>query len=233
MIPGFLSVLALISAVLNIATEYFGPEWLRYLSKGLAIFLILLVAVTAGKPGSKRYQWLVVAALGLSLIGDMLLVLPFDFFLFGLLAFLAAHLLYIGAFRADPGGEGLVLWALVPFVISLGLVYLFLIPGLESMAIPVAFYVVVIGAMGWLAVQRWSKIRDRAALYAAVGAVLFAISDSILAVNRFRVEFNAAPLLVLTSYYLAQWLLARSVDQNRLDARSGPSMTESEGAGIT
>ncbi|NIS79555.1 MAG: hypothetical protein GTO14_04960, partial [Anaerolineales bacterium] len=49
---------------------------------------------------------------------------------------------------------------------------------------------------------------------AAVGATLFLLSDSLLAVNRFLLEFAAAPALVLISYYSAQWLLARSVEGN-------------------
>jgi uncharacterized membrane protein YhhN len=146
-----------------------------------------------------------------------------------LIAFLVAHLLYIGAFRSDPGGSGLVLWALIPFALFVSLVYLYLLPGLGSMAFPVAIYVLVIAVMGWQGLQRWTFQRDRAALYAAIGAALFTLSDAILAVNRFRFEIGATPALVLTTYYLGQWLLARSVDRDRLFARSGKRTTESVG----
>jgi hypothetical protein len=36
-------------------------------------------------------------------------------------------------------------------------------------------------------------------------------SDSILALNRFRAEFRAADLIVLSTYYLSLWLIALSV----------------------
>lgn len=232
MIRLILSILVLITAVLNIGTEYLGPEWLRYASKVLAIFLILLVAVAAREPGPGRYKWLVVAALVISLVGDVLLVLPLDIFLFGLLVFLLAHLLYIAAFRSDPGGKGIVAWALLLFAALGVLIYLVLLPGLGSMTIPVLLYMLIIVAMTWQAAQRWSYKRDRAALFAAIGAALFMISDSMLAINRFGFEFSAAPAMVLTTYYLAQWLLARSVDQAPLFQSSGAKDLSADRADI-
>ena len=46
---------------------------------------------------------------------------------------------------------------------------------------------------------------------AFLGAVLFVISDSVLALDRFRGEFGAARALTLSTYYAAQWLIASSV----------------------
>src|SRR5947209_5719242 len=45
---------------------------------------------------------------------------------------------------------------------------------------------------------------------AFLGAVLFIISDSFLAVDRFKRHFRSAQLLILTTYFTAQWLIALS-----------------------
>jgi len=42
-------------------------------------------------------------------------------------------------------------------------------------------------------------------------AVLFVISDSALAINRFRGRYRSAQALILSTYFAAQWLIARSV----------------------
>jgi uncharacterized membrane protein YhhN len=54
-------------------------------------------------------------------------------------------------------------------------------------------------------------VRTLGALSAALGALLFVASDSLLAFNRFVGKFAAASALVLGTYYAAQWLIALSV----------------------
>ena len=49
--------------------------------------------------------------------------------------------------------------------------------------------------------------------FLACGASLFLLSDALLAWNRFRVEFKSAQLLVLGTYYAAQWALVLSLSQ--------------------
>ena len=44
-----------------------------------------------------------------------------------------------------------------------------------------------------------------------LGAILFTLSDAALALNRFRAPFASAQATILSSYYLAQWLIALSV----------------------
>ncbi len=83
--------------------------------------------------------------------------------------------------------------------------------------VPVLAYVAVLMLMGALAAARgWSlrgdpRLRDSARL-AAIGGVLFVLSDTLLAWNRFGGGIPLASLWVLATYYLAQWHIARSVD---------------------
>ncbi len=81
-----------------------GPWiWLHYACKPLATVLILWLALGAAAPGSSRYRWLVGAGLAASLAGDVFLMLPGDWFVFGLASFLLAHLCYVVAFA--PGSS--------------------------------------------------------------------------------------------------------------------------------
>jgi uncharacterized membrane protein YhhN len=209
MIP-MLSLFALLTATVHIWADYHGPRWLVYIAKPATTTLILLVAVLARQPVSMAYQWLIVVGLLFALAGDIFLMLPADRFLAGLVSFLLAHLWYIGAFGAALLGWSLSWWGLAVVLFAAG-VYLVLQPDLGALQWPVLFYMAAISFMAWLAITLFVQRGEAWALSAAAGAGLFVISDATLAINRFRKPFRSAPLLVLGSYYLAQWLIALSV----------------------
>jgi alkenylglycerophosphocholine/alkenylglycerophosphoethanolamine hydrolase len=54
-------------------------------------------------------------------------------------------------------------------------------------------------------------VGEEKALLALLGATLFVLSDSALAINRFVRPFKAVHAVVLSTYYAAQWLIALSV----------------------
>lgn len=210
MLIAILTLLAIFSASLHIRAEYHGPRYHVYLFKPLTMVLVLLIAVQAGKPDTSLYKYAIIAGLICSLAGDVFLMLPSDRFVAGLVSFLIAHLLYITAFTSGTG-FGFSLWSLVPFAIY-GIVMLSILsPYLSNMKLPVLVYMVVILVMAWQAWERWSQTGQSEALLAFLGAVLFLISDSALAVNRFQGQYQSAPVLILSTYFAAQWLIARSV----------------------
>ena len=218
----WLTLFTIVSASIHLRAEYLGPDWQIYVFKPLTLVFILLIAIRVEKPKSAHYKRWISIALGLSLIGDVLLMLPADLFLLGLVVFLLAQVVYVAAFWLDSPRERGPNWAPIPYVLYGVMVYSLLLPGLEDMQVPVVAYVVVICMMGWLALRRWWMLRNSAALMAAVGATIFMFSDTALAVNRFLQPFEAAPAVVLISYYIAQWLLARSVG-SKLSLRRGDS----------
>jgi len=206
----WLPLLTAVSACLAILGKYRGPGPLVYLFKPLTTVLILLLALLASPPVTPAYQWLIVLGLLFSLAGDVFLMLPRDRFVAGLVSFLIAHLFYIAAFaqQADgtPALPGLLVFA-VYSVLLLGM----LLPRTGRLRLPVIAYAVVLSAMGWQAAAQWALHGDLRALLALAGATLFILSDSILALDRFVRPFAAAQALLLSSYYLAQWLIALSV----------------------
>ena len=197
----------------GIFTLYSREQDLRiplYIFKPLTMILILLIAMKNGQPDPSHYSWLIIGGLVFCLIGDIFLMLPSDCFVAGLISFLIGHIVYISAFTI--GKEfSLTLWLLIPFMIYGALMYRILFPTLHEMKIPVFVYTVVIVVMAWQAWERWYVFRENPALYASVGAVFFLASDSVLAFNRFRKEFRHAHVFILSTYFLAQWMIALSV----------------------
>ncbi len=199
----------MLSASLHIRAEYLGPRYHVYLFKPLTMVFILLIAVQAGWPDLLRYKVAIMAGLVCSLAGDVFLMLPSDRFVAGLVSFLFAHLCYIAAFTSGAGFG--FSWRFLPCAIYGILIFSFLAPHLGEMKLPVLVYMVVILVMAWQAWERWSQTGRSEALLAFLGAVLFVVSDSALAVNRFRGSYKMARLLTLSTYFAAQWLIARSV----------------------
>ncbi|KAF1055460.1 MAG: hypothetical protein GAK43_00254 [Stenotrophomonas maltophilia] len=151
--------------------------------------------------------------MALSCVGDIALMLPVDAFLPGLVVFLLAHGCYIVAFRAGWGGGGWLLGSgvLLATVAAVNIAGLW--PHLPlAMRVPVLVYVAALALMAALALARaGARSAPPGARWAAVGALLFVASDALLAWDRFAGGLPQASLLVLASYYAAQYGIARSV----------------------
>lgn len=205
-----LAVLAPVSGILTIAGQMQGRQRLVYVSKPLATFLILLIALLAREPVTPLYRVAFVAGLVFSLAGDVFLMLPGRFFLPGLAAFLVAHLWY-GAGLVSALAGPVSPWRYAPFFAYAVGLYLYLRPHLSGQRAPVLAYALVITAMAWLALERRVGAPTTSSLLALAGALLFVASDSALAINRFAIPFRRSPIAVLGTYYAAQLLLALSV----------------------
>jgi uncharacterized membrane protein YhhN len=194
-----------------------GPWlWLHYAGKPLATVLIFWLAASAQPAVTVRYRRAVLAGMALSLVGDVCLMLPGDHFVAGLIAFLLAHVCYIVAFAPGSSAKaragGLTLIAAVALVNLAGL-----LPRIDAeLKVPVFAYVAVLATMAGVALARaWtpalSDAMPRSVRFAAAGAVCFVVSDSLLAWDRFAGNIPMSALLVLGTYYIAQWCIAESV----------------------
>jgi len=208
MLTYILMLLVMVSASIHIRAEYRGPTQHIYIFKPLTMVFILLIAIL-GQAASPFYKYMIITGLVFSLAGDIFLMLPSDRFVAGLVAFLIAHLFYSAAFASEI--SALIWWPLIPFVIFGIVIYLILAPSLGNLKVPVLIYVVVILMMAWLAWERLIQTGHSGALLASIGAVLFIISDSVLAIDRFRGAFKLARALNLTTYFAAQLLIAGSI----------------------
>jgi uncharacterized membrane protein YhhN len=162
-------------------------------------------------PAKSWLSRLVVAGLLLSVAGDVLLEIEADLFVPGLVAFLLAHLAYIAGFVADT--RRLHLLRLLPFAGYGATAYVILLPGLGEMTVPVTAYMVVICAMMWRASARIGEARPLLAWLGLAGAVVFAVSDTLIAVDRFMVEVPAASTMIILLYWAGQLGITLSVDR--------------------
>ncbi|CRM59536.1 MULTISPECIES: lysoplasmalogenase [Pseudomonas] len=171
-------------------------------------------------PPTDYRRWI---SLGLifSLVGDVLLAWPGDLFIFGLGAFLCAHLAYLRAYFSDCRRL-----ALLPLALALGvgaiLLGILISHGLGELLVPVVIYALVISAMLWRALARvGSDVPKRSALLAAAGAVSFVFSDTLIGINRFVLSFDAAPYLLIVTYWLGQWGITASAFHQTTRAHEG------------
>lgn len=204
-----LSLLVIVAAALFIRADYVGPTWQVYLFKPLATILVISIALLTHLPTTSSYQYLILAGLLCSLVGDIFLMLP-NKFLPGLGSFLFAHLAYILAFSFN-GADRFSPLLLSPFLLYGAIILWLLYPYLKEMKIPVIIYMLFILTMSYQGLMRGLATNTLSSYLAFIGAVLFMISDSIIALDRFGRPFKAAKLLLNSTYYLAQLLIALSV----------------------
>lgn len=169
--------------------------------------IAMIVAVLAFDSPEARV-WAFAAALAFSLLGDVFLMLPADRFLFGVGAFFLAHVAYILGLRMDSSAVvSLIAGVIVvgTFAITVGRhIVIAVRKDAPELATPVSAYVAVISVMVASAIATKN-------LYAAVGAVIFMASDTLIAWNRFVQPHAWAPVTIMVTYHLGQGLLALSL----------------------
>jgi uncharacterized membrane protein YhhN len=206
---GALLVLAVVVAVVDWYAVDTDRRPLEYAAKPLTLVLLIAAALSL-VPASPAVRVAVVVALVLSLIGDVLLMLPAErWFVFGLGAFLAAHVAYVTAFWIRGVSVGALLVGVVVVAVALlglgGRIVAAVSRGPDTDLVgPVAVYIGVISLMVA------SAIGTRAALVIA-GAALFYCSDALIAWTRFIHDLPHGRLAVMVTYHLAQILLVLSL----------------------
>ncbi len=132
------------------------------------------------------------------------------FFLLGLSAFLVAQVFYIIFFhniRMREYIRGNALFLLL-VIVYYSILISVLSPYLGDMKLPVRIYGVVLSFMLMLAMHTMLGKNKKAGLWMMLGAILFVISDSLLAFNKFLTVLNYAGIIIMLSYGLAQLFIA-------------------------
>jgi uncharacterized membrane protein YhhN len=181
----------------------------KWLAKPLASVAFVATALAAGALES-GYGWLVLAGLGLCLVGDVLLIPQGrdDVFRAGLVAFLLGHVAYAAAFLTQPLHPLWLAVAAVVLVVLFWRVWRWLDAGVPAdLRKPVLAYLAVIATMSTLAVGLTGA---GGSLLVAAGALGFTASDLAVARDRFVQEEFRNRAWGLPLYYGAQLLLALS-----------------------
>ena len=195
--------------LVDLAAIYLNHESLRFITKPLLVpLLAIYLLLETNTTNSSLKAWIFLALL-FSWVGDILLLFEgsgSNFFLFGLSAFLVAQVFYIVFFhnirmREYIRGNALLLLLVIVYYSILISV---LSPYLGNMKLPVRIYGVVLSFMVMLAMHTVLGKNKKAAVWMTTGAILFVVSDSLLAFNKFFSAFNYSGLIIMVTYGLAQ-----------------------------
>lgn len=150
-----------------------------------------------------------------SLLGDVFLMFAGGF-IFGLAAFLTAHIFYISAFYLDNNGfifKKRDRFAAATGILAYGVVFLsFVLPKVSSaLLMPVAAYGLTILTMLLTALNRWKSVENTTFKWVLIGAILFVISDSLLAINRFVQPFPLSGIGIMLTYSVGQFFIIKGV----------------------
>ena len=193
----YVSVLA---SLLYFASEPWQPFTGSIVLKGLSVAPL---AIFVWRKLPDRDGLLLGLALALSSLGDVLLDVSPKLFAAGLGSFLVAHLFFITLFRRNH--PRLLHWTntnriAVALLIATAVGFvLWLAPVLGPLTPAVIAYICAITTMVICAV-----LLDMPQKWVAVGALLFFISDAILATSKFKMPVPGRSWLVWSTYYLAQ-----------------------------
>lgn len=220
----FLLILFLVLSLLNLWAEYSYSQLLIYISKPLLITTLAAWFFLETKNNETLFRKLILLALVFSVGGDTLLMFvegdlgrP-QFFLFGLASFLIAHIFYLTAFVKYPSDQlGLInrkKWWITVFAVYLAFFNYFLLPDVpKEMQIPVLVYSLAIMTMLLSCLNLNGKIPSNTFTILFTGAFLFMISDTVIALNKFKsAEFTIpfARIWIMSLYLLGQFMMVKA-----------------------
>lgn len=204
-----LKILLLIAFAADLFFVYQNQNAPRFFTKTLLVPLLILICLLETKPLShsktQPLNHLFLTGLIFSFFGDLFLLFKWGF-LPGLGSFLLAHFFYIFCFTKLTVRKHLPILA-VGLLVYVTVLIFYLFPYLKEMKIPVIIYGVVIAAMLYFAVRTTNK-------NLILGAVLFVISDTVLAINLFVKETAVLSMTVMITYISAQWFLVKGLLSN-------------------
>lgn len=200
--------------IIFIALETIEFTWPAIVVKTLIIPVLVFMYYHLIRNQMNAFHRMILSAFIFSWLGDVTLQLQkfYDlFFMIGLCCFLVAQVLYLTAFFSTPGRNVLFfrkVYLILPVLVYGVVLLYFLYDGLGDMRIPVIIYAAVILTMLAAALNRQDKVNRQSYILVLIGAVLFVLSDSMIAIDKFAYPFLLARVAIMTTYVTAQYLIA-------------------------
>lgn len=187
------------------------------------IVLSLLLMLIVGTRLKGRFHKRIFAGLLFALAGDILLMLGDNpaYFMYGLGAFLICHICYISAFYLDFRSapeldkKGARIAILLCAFFGIGF-YFYIRPHLGPLRLPVLAYTFVISLMMMMAAFRNLRVNRSSFLLILFGAIFFLVSDAMLALNKFVIQFDYAGMFIMATYMAAQYLITMGAVDRKL-----------------
>lgn len=214
----WLHLLFAVIVVLELTGRYVDNIHLEFMVKPLIMIWIAVYFIIFRK--KKSFTIPVLLAFFFSWVGDNLLMFSSKdelFFFAGVGGFFLAQLTYIYIFSTyrEQAGKGLIQGK--PFLILFFLayvsgIYVILFPGLEGLMKPIILiYALSLIGMSLMALNRKGRVGLRSYRLVFFGSILFLISDSMIALNKFFMEFFLAGFWIMITYIAAQYLIMRGL----------------------
>ncbi|WP_437396207.1 lysoplasmalogenase [Flagellimonas lutimaris] len=203
-----INLLIVLSAILGVLMEVLGNRTVYMILKPLTTILVTSLLFFLPKQKSSKFKKLMISALLFCLLGDILLLFS-AYFVFGLAAFLVAHILFTIGFINLKGFHPHWISFLILYAIGISL-FFWLKPGLGDFMIPVGGYVVVICFMAWQGIGLFLKEKRKEFLWIAIAVLLFMFSDTMIAISKFKTDFDYSSIVILSTYWLSIGLIANA-----------------------
>ena len=139
--------------------------------------------------------------------------------MYGLGSFLMAHVCYIIGFRLAQKSETKIrqvdfvktFFYNLPIYFVAAFTFYLVNPNLGSLKIPVIAYIIVIVSMVTTARDRFKKCNPASFWQVFIGALLFFVSDGIIALSRFYKAFPESGVIIMGTYATAQLLIIMGI----------------------
>lgn len=197
-------------AAIEIIADTMHQRLLVYCTKPLLLISLAIYYYShINKTKITTEDKIMLAALVFSLGGDVLLMIrEYNLFIFGLGSFLLAHVCYIIVFSKRNKLNSFARILLAMYVLAFVYFLRGYIP--EGLFVPILLYALTIATMGIRASERQTD-SPKSYQFVLIGAILFIISDSLIAINKFVEPLPQSTLLIMGTYVLAQYLIVKGI----------------------
>ncbi len=214
-LPRILLIVFIIDSLAELLAILIGLPSVHLAAKPLIMLSLLAFYLVSSGQRSAVFIWALLFCWG----GDVLLMFQEQhqlYFIAGLLAFLTGHVLYILAYRKLQSADtktGLMttqkLRFSFPIILAATGLIAILFPTLGPLKLPVMVYALVLMLMVMTALFRYGRTTSQSFWMIFSGAVLFMISDSALALNKFYSPFAYSGPMIMLTYISAQYLIVQ------------------------
>lgn len=210
--PQFIRYIYLVFGIINIAGHILSNEDLLNYSKPLLMPLLLYYVYQSQMNQVTSRTLLLWAALLFAWFGDLALMLPEQYFLFGVAFFFATQICYIILFqRSTVDGITSKLRPILSYLVYAVFLFYVLLPHVGNLFFPVLIYGLSLIGMAAVARLRKGKTPDQSYVLVTLGSGLFLISDSLLALNKFVAPLSYGATAIMTTYIAAQYLITEGI----------------------
>ncbi len=191
-----------LTAIFYLSTMNTLPGYIGVGFKALPVLLLLVPVFQHLESWPRKAM---VFALLFSAAGDVLLALDShlgNLFVPGLGSFLVAQVIYAVIFwkhRSNKPDRKWFALAYIPFALLMGVIIL---PASGELMVAVFAYLLAISAM-----VTGAALCRKPLVWVFTGAVVFAVSDSLIAINKFIQPIPYEGFWIIASYYLAQFMI--------------------------